>query len=48
MSEYSIWSQDEEPHVKKSLKKKREQVDYIVRVDLVRSSWLKGPCHKVF
>jgi hypothetical protein len=27
--------QDEEPHVKKSIKKKREQVDYIVRVDLV-------------
>ena len=27
--------QDEDPHVKKSLKKKREKTEYIVRVDLV-------------
>ena len=37
----------EEPHVKRSVKKKQEQIEYIVRVDLV-SSKLKcrnNSCH---
>ncbi|XP_023342296.1 uncharacterized protein LOC111712021 [Eurytemora carolleeae] len=34
---------DEEPHVNKKIKKKRERTEYIVRVDLVRNFFiLKG------
>ena len=33
---YSGRPKNEEPHVKKSVKKKTERTEYIVRVDLVR------------
>ena len=29
---------NEEPHVKRTMKKKMEKIEYIVRVDLVRSA----------
>ena len=35
---YSGRPKNEEPHVKKSVKKKSERIEYIVRVDLVRKS----------
>ena len=30
---------DEEPHVKRSMAKNKDGVEYIVRVDLVRMKW---------
>ena len=33
---YSGRPKNEEPHVKKSVKRKSERIEYIVRVDLVR------------
>ena len=34
----------EEPHVKRSTKKKQEQIDYIVRVDLVSITSVSKTC----
>ena len=38
---YSGRPKNEEPHVKKSVKKKTERTEYMVRVDLVR--YFKSP-----